>query len=190
MFDAGNDAPPVVIQKGRFGFSVIAARNLRWGEEIHRFLDCEVLEQPTSKTVQLSQFEHALDPRCLALVDHSCDPNTLIDVARRSLIANQDIPEGAHLTRFYPSTEWVLAEPFRCLCGAKSCIGQVQGAKFLDAEILFKQYISAQIRELYHALGELGQPAHIRPGTRQGPLADRRPRLRLVQPSEDVRKES
>jgi hypothetical protein len=189
MFDTESDSP-VVIQKGRFGLSVVAARPLRWGEEIHRFLDCEVLSQPTPKTVQLSPYEFAFDPRVTALVDHSCDPNTLIDVARRSLIANQDIPQGVPLTRFYPSTEWVLVEPFRCLCGAKGCLGEVRGAKFLDAEILFRHYISSQIRELYHALGELGQPAHTRPSRRPGLHSDRRPRLRLVTPTEATRKPS
>jgi hypothetical protein len=180
MFDNGNENPPVQIQSGRFGPSVVAARNIRWGEEIFRFLDCEILEQPTARTLQLSPFEHALEPKVIALVDHSCDPNTLIDIARRALIANQDIPEGTHLTRFYPSTEWVLVEPFRCLCGARGCIGEVRGAKFLGAEILFKHYISAQIRELYHALGDYGQPAHTRPNRRPNVLGDRRRRLKLV----------
>jgi hypothetical protein len=183
MFDSGksgSDKSPVQIQKGRFGLSVVTTRNIRWGEEIFRFQDCEILEQPTPRTLQLSPFEFALEPKVVANIDHSCDPNTLIDIARRSLIANQDIPEGAHLTRFYPSTEWILVEPFRCLCGAKGCIGEVRGAKFLDSEILFRHYISAQIRELYHALGDLGQPAHTRPNRRPNVLGERRRRLKLV----------
>ena len=181
MLDNG-DKPPVQIHPGRFGPSVIAARPIRWGEEIYRFLDCEVLEQPTARTLQLSPFEHALEPTVIALVDHSCDPNPLIDVARRSLIANQDIPEGARLTRFFtPSTEWILVEPFRCLCGAKGCVGEVRGAKFLESEILFRHYISAQIRELYHALGV---DRHSRPIpdliAARASLGDRRSRLKLV----------
>jgi hypothetical protein len=178
---SGSSSSPVVITKGPHGLSVVAARNIRWGEEIHRFADCEVLEQPTDKTLQLSPFEHAFEPKVIALVDHSCDPNTLVDVAHRTLIANQDIPEGAHLTRFYPSTEWILTQPFRCLCGAKNCIGEVRGAKFLEAQVLFSHYISTQIRELYHSLGDLGQPAHSRPNRRPSVLGDRRRRLRLVQ---------
>ena len=169
------------ILPGRFGPSIVAARNIRWGEEIHRFGDCEVLEQPNERTLQLSPFEHAFEPKVIALVDHSCDPNTLVDVAHRALIANQDIAEGTHLTRFYPSTDWVLTQPFRCLCGARNCVGEVRGAKFLESEVLFSHYISTQIRELYHSLGDLGQPAHSRPNRRPSVLGDRRKRLRLVQ---------
>jgi len=62
-----SDVSPVVkILPGPFGPAIVAARNIRWGEEIHRFSDCEVLGQQTDRTLQLSPHEHALSPRSLA----------------------------------------------------------------------------------------------------------------------------
>jgi hypothetical protein len=145
------DSPPVLIRPGRFGLSVIAERPIRWGEEIVRFVDCEIRPKGGSNTLQLSLYEHAYEPKVLAIVDHSCDPNTFVDVARRALIANQDIPAGTPLTRFYPSTEWALAQPFACLCGQEGCIGEVKGAKHMDPSVLFSRYVSCPIRELFHA---------------------------------------
>ena len=34
------------------------------------------------------------------------------------LTALRPISEGDELTFFYPSTEWAMAEPFECGCGA------------------------------------------------------------------------
>jgi hypothetical protein len=167
------EGSPVLISAGRFGLAATAAREIRWGEIIMKFGDCEVLDQPTSKTLQLSPFEHAYEPKIIAFIDHSCQPNTLVDVGHRSLVATQDIPQGSPLTRFYPSTEWILTEPFKCLCGTAGCIGEVRGAKFLEGSVLFSHYVSTQIRELHHALAG--------PGRRPSVLGDRRRRLRLVQ---------
>ena len=42
----------------------------------------------------------------------------------------------AQLTIFYPSTEWELASPFTCYCGADDCVGPIAGASRLSAETL------------------------------------------------------
>ena len=44
-------------------------------------------------------------------------------------MAGRDIAAGEELTYFYPSTEWEMDRPFRCLCGAPDCVGVVSGAK-------------------------------------------------------------
>src|SRR3954464_3436133 len=109
---------------------ILAEKDIRWGEEIANFRDAEILEHPTSRTLMLSQFEYAYEPNVIARLDHSCDPNTLIDAPRRLLIATQALPKGPPLPRFYPATEWTLVAPFRCFCGAPGCITEVRGAKF------------------------------------------------------------
>jgi hypothetical protein len=169
---------PIVIRPGQNGLTAVAERDIRWGQEIARFPDCEILDHPTPYTVQLSPFEHAYEPKVIALVGHSCFPNTLIDVTRRTLVATRDIPAGTAITRFYPSTEWILVQPFHCLCGAPGCIGEVRGAQFLEHEVLFKHYVSGQIREMHLALQRAA--AGIVPSQRELLQSQRRPRLRLV----------
>lgn len=76
----------------------------------------------------------------LEFVNHSCDPNTRIDVdandATVSFIAIKSINEDDHLTFDYSTSEWDMDEKFICTCGAPTCRGDIHGAKYLnDAEI-------------------------------------------------------
>jgi hypothetical protein len=58
-----------------------------------------------------------------------------------------DIPV---LSFFYPSTEWEMAQPFDCWCGAgeDKCFGRVQGAINLDTERLGQYYLNGYIMEM------------------------------------------
>ena len=58
------------------------------------------------------------------------------------------LKEGDELSFFYPSTEWDMAQPFDCLCGAKECRGKISGAKDMPAEVLKKYWLSSHIQEL------------------------------------------
>lgn len=65
--------------------------------------------------------------------NHSCNPNVVIRdqqfVALRAIEANEAI------TFDYETTEWEMAEPFQCACGAASCRGEIRGYRYLtDAE--------------------------------------------------------
>ncbi|KAJ1537753.1 hypothetical protein HK405_014379, partial [Cladochytrium tenue] len=51
--------------------------------------------------------------------NHSCNPSVFVDVDARQVVAAHDIPAGAQLTFFYPSTEWDMDQPFRCWCANK-----------------------------------------------------------------------
>ncbi len=62
-------------------------------------------------------------------MDHDCDPSTVI--RNRAVIARRDIEEGEGITFNYNTTEYDLAEPFRCRCQSALCIGTVRGAKHL-----------------------------------------------------------
>lgn len=64
-------------------------------------------------------------------MDHDCDPTTLI--RGRSVIARRDIEAGEGITFNYNTTEYELAEPFRCRCASALCVGMVRGAKHLTA---------------------------------------------------------
>ena len=46
--------------------------------------------------------------------------------------ALRHIETGEAITCFYPATEWEMAEPFECHCGAPNCLGTITGAKNLS----------------------------------------------------------
>ncbi|HEY3287186.1 MAG TPA: SET domain-containing protein-lysine N-methyltransferase [Gemmatimonadaceae bacterium] len=62
-------------------------------------------------------------------MDHACDPATLI--RHRAVIARRDIAAGEALTFNYNTTEYDMAEPFRCHCESALCVGLVRGARYL-----------------------------------------------------------
>lgn len=62
-------------------------------------------------------------------MDHACDPTALIRV--RNVIARRDIEPGEAVTFNYNTTEYDMAEPFRCNCQSAMCVGIVRGARHL-----------------------------------------------------------
>ncbi len=65
-------------------------------------------------------------------LNHRCDPNA--SVVGRMLIARRAIAAGDEITFDYTTTEAVMAEPFRCACGAARCLGEVRGFLALSPE--------------------------------------------------------
>jgi hypothetical protein len=62
-------------------------------------------------------------------MNHGCEPTTFI--RDREVIARRDITALEGVTFDYNTTEYDMAEPFPCRCGAPSCVGTVRGAKHL-----------------------------------------------------------
>lgn len=63
-------------------------------------------------------------------LNHSCEPNAFL--RGLTLVALDDIPEGAEITFDYNTTEWDMAHPFACVCGTPACVGVVRGYRHLD----------------------------------------------------------
>ncbi|KAF7377368.1 hypothetical protein MSAN_00158100 [Mycena sanguinolenta] len=85
--------------------------------------------------------------------NHSCEPNVAIDLssadsANWHVRALKDIAAGSPITWFYPSTEWEMVQPFKCECGAKGCLGFIQGAKHLRRGVVERGWINPWIEEL------------------------------------------
>ncbi|KAJ3416814.1 hypothetical protein HDV05_008399 [Chytridiales sp. JEL 0842] len=101
-------------------------------------------------TVQVGEDEHIeLDPESgLVFMNHSCDPSVFLDTTNMQVIALKDLPAGSDVTFFYPSTEWEMAQPFKCWCGASDCVGTVSGAKDLGEQRLQKFKLNEHIKWL------------------------------------------
>jgi hypothetical protein len=107
------------------------------GDVLTAFRVAALVPEPTRYSIQLAASEHALvEPECLRFMNHSCDPNVALDTGEMHIRAIRPIEPGDLITYFYPSTEWSMAEPFRCWCGSARCLGEIAGAAELPPEVL------------------------------------------------------
>jgi hypothetical protein len=67
-------------------------------------------------------------------LNHSCQPNGYIDTADLTFRALRNIKRGEECTFNYLTTEYEMAAPFVCRCGAAKCFGLIQGHRHLSAE--------------------------------------------------------
>lgn len=130
------------------GAGLITDAPFSQGEIIANLRDCTITPIATYQTIQIGRDSHLEDLGIIAYLNHSCRPNTVVDTDNLLIYAARDIAVGEELTFFYPSTEWEMARPFACACGAAECVRIVVGAKFLSVDTLSRYYINPHIREL------------------------------------------
>ncbi|MBK9926959.1 MAG: SET domain-containing protein-lysine N-methyltransferase [Anaerolineales bacterium] len=126
--------------------SLVTKRAYAKGELICEIPTDKVVDKPNRYTVQIDRDKHT-DVGKLAALNHSCNPNVILDTEHLLVYACKDIEKGEELSFFYPSTEWEMDAPFVCLCGASNCIHVVAGARFLPLSTLGNHYLSKHIRE-------------------------------------------
>ncbi|MFC5720490.1 hypothetical protein ACFP1Z_09990 [Streptomyces gamaensis] len=106
---------------------------------------------PDRYTIQIAPGRYIDPPGALRHLNHSCVPNTFVDVKLGHVRTLRPVGEGEALTFFYPSTEWEVVNPFRCACGHRGCLGAITGAHALPVEILRRYALNDHIRELLGA---------------------------------------
>jgi len=115
---------------------IYANRSWNPGEVITLFSAATYSSEPTYLTIQTGESLHiTLDPEFLQYTNHSCDPNVFFDTALMELVALNFIHPGDELTFFYPSTEWVMRQPFDCFCESHQCLGKIRGARYLKKNV-------------------------------------------------------
>jgi len=127
--------------------SLITKQAYSKGEVICDIPTEKLFDKANRYTVQISQEKHT-EVGKLSALNHSCDPNVILDTDRLIMLARRDIDKGEELSFFYPSTEWEMDAPFICLCGASNCIHVVAGARFLPLSTLENHYLNRHIREM------------------------------------------
>ena len=116
-------------------------------------------------TVQVSRNQH-VELNCdFLFANHSCEPTLEFHVQKIGHEAAIDVriaarqgadgsviglQKGDELTFFYPSTEWEMAQPFACNCGATTCRKWISGAKDMGMAKLQGMFLSTHIKELLH----------------------------------------
>jgi len=137
--------------------SLVSKREYHKGDVICEMPSVNVMDKPNRYTVQIGRNQHTHVGK-LAALNHSCDPNVILDTENMLMIARREIARGEELSFFYPSTEWEMNAPFICLCGAPNCIHVVAGARFLPLSTLEYHYLNPHIREMMIEL--LNQTKH------------------------------
>lgn len=117
-------------------------------EQICHFSAEKTLPEPSYLTIQIGEGAHiTLLPGFLQFTNHSCSPNVFFDTTSMKLIALVEIQPGDEMVFFYPSTEWEMAQPFSCFCGAVNCLGQIKGAIDLTEETIIRYRFTEFIQE-------------------------------------------
>jgi len=79
----------------------------------------------------------------------SAPPPQILDIPSLSFLAGpKGIAPGDELTFFYPSSEWAMAQPFDCFCGAATCRGRIDGAGNMTRKQLEGVWLNGYIREM------------------------------------------
>ena len=136
------------IKAGGEGYGTVAQLPFKDDEVIGTFKFENISSSPKRLTIQLDENKHGLiNPKELLSMNHSCDPNILLDLKGLRVIALRDINKGEELRYFYPSTEWDMDEKFVCECGETNCLGFIGGARYITEATLKKYTLSPYMYE-------------------------------------------
>jgi hypothetical protein len=137
----GSLTRPFGVLRAAGEYRLVAIRPIMAGERLFR-IEGDRTSRPSRYSVQVGEglhidlgpgytTEEMLDRYFWRFMNHGCDPNLLITGSE--VVALCDIESGAALTFNYNTTEWSMAEPFRCHCGSAQCLGTIRGFKHLTA---------------------------------------------------------
>lgn len=132
---------------GSAGLGLVLATPARRGAVLLVFDDGVPLDGPSIYTVQVGRARHVHSEK-IRYLNHSCVPNSIVDIGTRTVVAARDIDGGEELTYFYPSTEWDMVGPFTCDCGAPGCLRLIRGARHLPADFGWPVAANEHIRSL------------------------------------------
>jgi len=131
-----------------YGTRLVTTQPYAASQLIQTVTQYRLTHTPTYQSIQIGVNRHIEELDVIAYLNHSCHPNVIVDTTTLTISAARAIAAGEELTFFYPSTEWAMARPFICQCGARHCLSLVAGAKYLAVEQLSYYFINQHIRDL------------------------------------------
>jgi uncharacterized protein len=145
---------------GVFATQPIPRGTITWALDVldQRFTDAQIAAMPSYAQQQLETYSYldrqGLNVLCwdhARFVNHSCAAN-MLSVGYEFEIAVRDIAAGEELTDDYGTLN--PTEPFRCLCGARDCRGQVLPTDKLQ----FGEVWNRLAREAFFLMQTVPQP--------------------------------
>ncbi|MEO6595566.1 MAG: SET domain-containing protein-lysine N-methyltransferase [Planctomycetota bacterium] len=142
MTQSPTPRPGIAVVRLREQFQVVAIDDMPAGANL-LFVNGRITAEPSRYSVQVGANEHVdppvpanleddMDRHVWRFLNHSCAPNAML--RERTLIALRDIARGEEVTFDYATTEYDMAAPFPCGCGAPACRGVISGFKHLTPE--------------------------------------------------------
>jgi len=132
----------------RKGRHVVATQAISAGTVVATITGHREIAAANRFSVQVGADTHIDDLGVFTYLNHSCAPNCFFDTTALTLTALEAIEAGDELSFFYPSTEWEMAEPFDCHCGAAACVGVIAGAAPLADDVLARYQVNRHIGDL------------------------------------------
>ncbi|UCZ52611.1 SET domain-containing protein-lysine N-methyltransferase [Bacillus shivajii] len=130
------------------GKCLIATELIHAGTKLFSFDPSYYQEEKTYQTIQVGLDRHYLAESFLVLLNHSCDPNLIVNTEKGLVYTEKDIYPGEELNYFYPTTEWDMARHFVCHCNSAKCIKHVKGAWWLPLNVLSSYHLNKHIVDL------------------------------------------
>ncbi len=116
---------------GPMGMHAIAKRDILEGTPVLKITGLSV-KSPSPSSIQINTCFHLSAENALwGSIGHSCNPNCAINFNTWTFHSTRKIEDGEELTYDYLTTEWEMAAPFACTCGAKNCHDMISGFKHL-----------------------------------------------------------
>jgi len=124
-------SPKIQLRPGPEGLGVFAVEAISAGEVLMAIAEVFV-EQRARHTIQIDEHRHQAGTGEIDdYLNHSCDPNCALAFERLELVARRPLVAGEELSFNYLTSEWDMAAPFVCGCGAAACMGTVAGLRHL-----------------------------------------------------------
>jgi hypothetical protein len=103
----------------------------------------------------------------LLYCNQSCDPSLEFDMATFEVRVSRerDLKAGDALTFWYPSTEWSMAQPFKCECGSAKCKGYINGAGQMEESVVRGYWLNEHIEKM---LAERAEKNNVANGASNG----------------------
>jgi len=90
------------------------------------------VDRPGRHTIQIDARRHQAGTGEIDdYLNHSCDPNSALDFTRLELVSLRPIAAGEELSFNYLTSEWDMAAPFTCQCGACDRLGGPGGPRVI-----------------------------------------------------------
>lgn len=163
--------PRLAVQRSHGQFQVVALAPIAQGETL-LYVNGRVVDRPSRYSVQIGPRQHVdppvpdrieddMDRHAWRFLNHSCAPSAVL--RGRTLVALRPIVAGDQITFDYATTEYEMAEPFACGCGAPACRGVIRGFAGLSAaeRLMLAPHTAAHLHERLAELAPVtgpGQP--------------------------------
>lgn len=141
-----------------FGSSATSKISLPAGALFARITTATHAPRQTYSSVQVGRDAHVELNSDIVFFNHSCAPSLEFDMVEFEMrvVKERVLPEGDELSFFYPSTDWRMAQPFDCWCGAPNgmYLGRIERAERLDKAVLSRYWLNEHVEEMLTAREE------------------------------------